>query len=653
TDSEGKFSTTFTPVPGEGGRYTVFACHPRITSLPAQCTFDLLGMRAENVTSSLNLIEGSFQYGSLTLRNLADVPLTGLTVEILKLPANLKVTSSFGEKFSGTLAGMGTASFTFLVEALDASVTSGTFTIRIKSNETTSYDIPVSFRVEALTPKLQADTLRVEAGMLRGKQSLVSFTVTNTGGLATGDIKVMLPQADWLSLAMQPTIPSLAPGESATVTLRLNPTATMELTSYSGNVLLQYEGGYLFVPFNFIAVSEAKGNLAITVTDEYTYFTDEAPNVANAKVRVTDAITGETAYTGVTNETGQIALNDLREGYYNIQVTADKHQTYNGTVFISGGQTKRVEAFLQGEYITYTWTVVPTEIADVTEVKLVTEYEVNVPAPVIIAEPQTPTGTIDLSDLKEVGQSKTIMVKITNYGFIAAEDVEIGFGTHPLYSIEPLITNFGTLDAKSSIYVPVVVTLIADLPEEQQAAPMMALSLSPEAEQAFAPYAAAAASVSYPCYIPGYVKGKYVCGSDGQEHWVSSGITVAGYYSNCGGGGGTGGGGGSIWGPVGPGGISSGKPVTVTATCQPCKPKTLVQVDFSKYFGFAEDALKNLIKKIPIVKTDDFDVDIDVHGDAVLCCNPDGSRGFGVDGEHGLLRPRSGHWHRGVQRLRL
>ena len=36
-----------------------------------------------------------------------------------------------------------------------------------------------------------------------------------------------------------------------------------------------------------------------------------------------------------------------------------------------------------------------------------------------------------------------------------------------MYSIEPLIPNRGTLAAKTEIYVPVVVTLIGDLPVEE------------------------------------------------------------------------------------------------------------------------------------------------------------------------------------------
>ncbi|MCL2709346.1 MAG: FG-GAP-like repeat-containing protein [Planctomycetaceae bacterium] len=587
TDNEGNFSTTFTPLPGEGGRYTVFACHPRISSLPAQCTFDLIGMPAENVTSSLKITEGSSQSGSLTLRNPADVPLTGVTAEILHMPDNLHVTFSFGEDFDGTLASLGTLALTFFVEALDASVSSGTFTIRIASEETESFDLSISFQIDAAVPRLQADTSRVEAGMVRGKQSLVSFEVANIGGLAADEIEVMLPRADWLSLASPSPSSPLAPGESMTVTLRLNPSATIDFGAYSGQILLRHEAGHLFVPFTFFAVSEALGNLAITVTDEYTYFTEEAPNLAGARVRITDAITGEVVSNTdghanglsamtvlsegnvsaptvfISDENGQVTINNLTEGYYNIQVSAVKHHTYNATVFVAAGQTKHVEAFLQGEFVTYTWTVVPTEIEDVTAIKLVTEYEVNVPAPVVIAEPQTPTGTIDLTDLTEVGQEKTVIVKITNHGWIAAQNLTSHFPTdHPVYVFEPLIDNLGTLAAKTSIYLPVIVRCIASPTGEEEIQPMFA----PEGSEAFmAAYAAsplAAAGITLTC-PPAWEAYEWECLTNLGNIWRFSGTAPVAikYPWPCGG----------SWNPQGghggPGGILVGRVATVTEYC--------------------------------------------------------------------------------------
>ena len=160
TDNEGNFSTTFAPLPNESGRYTVFACHPTISWISAQTTFDLVGMRVENTSLSLKLVEGTPQSRSLTLSNLGDVPLTGLTAQAINLPGNLNISCSW-ENSGDTLTGFGTKNLTIYVETLDTSIRSGMFMIRIGSNETVNYYVQVSFSVEALVPKLQADVSRV------------------------------------------------------------------------------------------------------------------------------------------------------------------------------------------------------------------------------------------------------------------------------------------------------------------------------------------------------------------------------------------------------------------------------------------------------------------------------------------------------------
>ena len=66
--------------------------------------------------------------------------------------------------------------------------------------------------LERGTPRLVASTPSLKGAMVRGGQSMVEVTLTNEGGAATGDIKVLLPDAPWLSLASPTTIESLAPG---------------------------------------------------------------------------------------------------------------------------------------------------------------------------------------------------------------------------------------------------------------------------------------------------------------------------------------------------------------------------------------------------------------------------------------------------------
>ena len=53
-------------------------------------------------------------------------------------------------------------------------------------------------------------------------------------------------------------------------------------------------------------------------------------------------------------------------------------------------------------------------------------------------------------------------MKLTNHGSIAASHVKLEFGTHPFYKIEPLISGVDILAAKSSITIPVRISLVAD-----------------------------------------------------------------------------------------------------------------------------------------------------------------------------------------------
>ena len=94
TDAAGNFSAIFSPLPGEAGRYEIFATHPGVSVVPVQDTFALLGFRATPSTVSFTVIEGSSRPGEVLLENLSDVPLTGMAVEIVSKPPDLGVTAS-------------------------------------------------------------------------------------------------------------------------------------------------------------------------------------------------------------------------------------------------------------------------------------------------------------------------------------------------------------------------------------------------------------------------------------------------------------------------------------------------------------------------------------------------------------------------------
>ena len=64
-------------------------------------------------------------------------------------------------------------------------------------------------------------------------------------------------------------------------------------------------------------------------------------------------------------------------------------------------------------------------------------------------------GAINLCTLQ--GLTNQINLLITNWGLISAQQVNLYFGTHPDWSIQPLVTNLGDLAPQSSIVVPVTI----------------------------------------------------------------------------------------------------------------------------------------------------------------------------------------------------
>ena len=86
-----------------------------------------------------------------------------------------------------------------------------------------------------------------------------------------------------------------------------------------------------------------------------------------------------------------------------------------------------------------------------------------------------------------------VNMTIENKGLIAAEEVTITFGDHPMYIFTPLVDTVGTLPAKSSIVVPITIERLD--------------------------YVAPSATGSGICRIPAHVSYKLIC-ENNQWKWV-------------------------------------------------------------------------------------------------------------------------------------
>lgn len=448
TDLDGTFSLTFTPLPTETGDYQLAADHPRVNEDTVQDTFSLLGFSVSATGASMTIVPETDVTGQITLRNMTGVPLTGISASAPDAPAALGLQLSV----PSTLAGNATATLDWTLNTTITNAASVTFPVIITAAEGCTQRVLFLVNIAPLRPQLVVEPAFLERGMVRGEQALVPFTVRNVGGVASGLLDILPPAVSWLKIAGTNQLASLEPGQSTSVTLLLEPPADLPLILYTGNLSIGNSRVAVSVPFRFRALSTAVGDLKITATDDYTYYVAGAPKLTNAVVSLSDPFTGQSITNGVTDEAGEVRFVGLAEGAYTVDVTAPKHNTFRGTATIQPGVETALEAFLVRQTVTYRWSVVPVEVEDRYRVVLESVFETEVPVPkVVVEEPFIMPLVIE-------GQTNQFDIALRNVGLIAAEDVQILVPANADYLIQPLVTNLGTLPAKSRVVIPVMIS---------------------------------------------------------------------------------------------------------------------------------------------------------------------------------------------------
>ncbi len=474
TSSEGNFGAYFNPLAGEAGQYEVGADHPSVATDRTDDTFILYGMQIAPPQVSVTIIPGQLpETEQVDLKNLGDTPLTGITTSLEGVVANLSVQVNTPD----SIPTFGTTWLRYTVMAEDASIEQSSFTIRVTCDQGSEATLTVHVRVLPIVPHLVASPSSLKAAALRGDQTVVGFEVTNDGGEGSGDVHVNVPVSPWISLVTPETMSSLAPGESAEVSLRLSPDPNVPIGDYTGTIVAHCDGDSVTVPFTFNVVSDRKGDLRVEAVDEFTYYATGSPRVAGATVTVKDPNDGSQVASGVTDADGIVLFEDLTEAYYNLEVTEPNHGGFETLVLVPADDTKHVTAFLPRELVRYNWTVIPTEVEDVYEITVETVFETHVPAPVVTIDPA-------FVDLTQVGCETYINFEIKNHGLIAANDVRMYFSdNNSRYEVTPLVEEIGDLPADSNAVVPVRIRDKAcPSPEQSESMRMAVLRASSEQE---------------------------------------------------------------------------------------------------------------------------------------------------------------------------
>lgn len=449
TGANGSFEYTFVPLENEAGNYEVTASYPSAI-VPPQASFDILGFELLEQPQYIKwepIVD--FPLGKqFVLKNNTSVQLTGVKIN---LPEDAKFTITQtpiviepGEEVI----------LDFTIKSNETTIENNyqENQITITSNEGAVLKEIIYYHSKSKEAQLVVDPISINTTMVRDTIRLYEFTVRNIGEVAANNIKVLLPDLNWLKLRSPEIINRIEPGEIATIALALSPTETEQINvPISGTLVLKEENSIgLSVPFRIETVSEVTGTLIIDATDEYTYNTASAPHVAGAKVVVKHPYSGTIIAEGITNTNGLFEVPTLNEGYYTISVSVDKHNPYQNNILVDPGKTTRVNAFMQYQAVTYSWDVVPTEVTDEYDISLVTQFETNIPKPVVVMELDNPN--LDLAE----GETRLVNLTITNHGLIAANDVSINIDNIPGYEVNPLIKTMEILNAKTTVVVPIL-----------------------------------------------------------------------------------------------------------------------------------------------------------------------------------------------------
>lgn len=448
TDGSGNFTFNFQPLPNEAGRYRILAAHPGVANPTTwQDQFSILGFTIDGV-GLVSVVEGSSNSVNTLVRNLSDQPLTGLQVTVYTNHPSIQVAATLS---TNTLAGESLISLKLDVTALNTSAIQSGVGVRLTTAEGVTNYLVFSVRQSLLLPALASVPGNLQTTMRLGRQTAVTFVVTNGGGRATGPLQILVPSLPWLALSSPQSLPPLEPGTNTTVTLLLTPPVELPLGDYTGTIAINATNASLAVPYRFRTVSEGIGDLKVTVEDEYTYFTEGSPRVTNALVRITDALSGVPVATNRTGLDGMVQFTNLTEAYYIVDVSADAHSSYRQSALVAAGQTTNVVAFLERQTVNYTFTVVPTTVEDRYQFQVESTFETQVPVPVVIMTPQS----LDLGQFP--GTDFQVEITLKNHGLIDANNVRLSIPLTDQLQIIPLITNIGTLGPNQSITIPVKV----------------------------------------------------------------------------------------------------------------------------------------------------------------------------------------------------
>lgn len=462
TNRDGSFSVVFSPALTEYGSYVAGAKHPSALNATEQTGWDFLGMRASprNVRLSDSTVAGfkrTFHNATLLIND-GPRPLNGLTASpSLGSIQGLTVVVSLNGRSS--LQPGETVYVDIDIETVGAF--DAEFPVRVEAREGVTLYFAVSLRISQIKPQLVVNPPSVNTRVVRGVFRNLEFIVTNVGIISATRVRAVLPASEFISLisfgnAQQQTEIedfTLGSGNSAILSILVQIPSEQPLGDVSGEIIISSAEVFQRLRFNFLVSSNMLMNLTVVVEDEYTYFAEGEPLVSDALVRLVNNQRGIQETLNTAENNGSVTFFNIIEDRYELFLDAPGHIAVN-QILVTSTEDPVVTIFLARRSVTYTWTVVPTTFEETYTITIEADFETHVPIPVVTITPS------ELSlEPYELGIEDIIQYNITNHGLIRADNVSFELPSgHPFLEFSTEVEDIGSLDALTSIIVPVRVT---------------------------------------------------------------------------------------------------------------------------------------------------------------------------------------------------
>jgi|GEM_PF-2890437 len=482
SDSSGLFSYTFTPLPGESGQYSVSVLHPAEHSRPVHGEFTIQQVNFSPSIYNLSLPRNkpytlyikvdpgkALDTSSLRLEYLdADQPAAKPAGIGLTLPSPTNISAGSSANLAVTFSASGEAP------------QSGTLVLRINSDEYNpdNPDNPQSIGLFTLNyqlveslPSLYFSPNYLETGLAQEQLITETITLENRGLGSMDEIHLSLLNEQeqtlgnsWINIITPRLINQLQPGQSSAVRLGINPGTNIVDGVYSFKLRVQSANHPTRDINIFVSVTQSgDGQVLFKISDIYTATLNEnnqpIPGLQGARIHIQNELVPGIEYSLTSDELGEAWFTEIPPGFYRYRATATNHSETSGRVSIKPGITLNQDVFMDYNLISVQWEVNEITLEDRYEIVLHTEYEVNVPAAVVVASP----GSVTLPEM-EPGQIYNGEFKLTNHGLIRADNLAITLPEDDAYFNYELMQNIPTsIGAQQTITIPYRITSLQKL----------------------------------------------------------------------------------------------------------------------------------------------------------------------------------------------